>query len=391
MARPAPLSPRLFLGGVILGFVLCCLAGRLVSKRPMFEHFVRFHQGIDPESNFYATASELVSQVRGTIPRTKILVLVGGASYFRGAGQNADELWTGELQRLLGNNYAVVNFASDGAGITAFAGVAFQVLAQEYPRIICVSSGSPVSPDPIDGGAVYSYIFWDAYYKGMIPLPAPWSDQIRALASLERRDPATQELHLGRWIDSFSYGCDLWNYVGYKYFFTVWGDNAQHSPFLARRDYSDAVDSNHRQEQLDFRSNRDYAKRYEDGNRGFATVGFVRGADGAWKPIEGAFAPVADEAAKMFPAHLRSRCYIVFVRANPYFMQTFSDDDWKRLETIYLQGERAYKSAGYNVVQLKPTDFSSDDFWDGGHFMASGGRKVAKAVAMQILADNGPK
>jgi hypothetical protein len=388
MADPGVIRPTWpFLLGAALGFVGCCLAGRLVSRRPLFEHFVRLHPGIDLESGFYPTASELVSQVRGTVPRSKILVLVGGASYFRGAGQNAAELWTLELQRLLGSRYAVINFASDQAGATAFGGVAWQALARDYPGMIYVSSGSPVSPDPVDGGAAYRYIFWDAYYKDLLPPSAG----LRALARTELQDPATQELQLGKWIDRFSYSCDLWTFLEYRFGSTVWSDATASSPFRARRRYPDPIDPNLRQEQQDFRNNRDYARNYEVGNRAFATAGFVQGADGAWQPVPGAFDPVATAAAAMFPARLRASCYIVLVRANPYFMRSFTADDRRRLDTIYLEGQRAYERAGYHVVQLWPADFSADDFMDGGHFLASGGRKVAQAVAAQILADRKPK
>jgi lysophospholipase L1-like esterase len=41
---------------------------------------------------------------------------------------------------------------------------------------------------------------------------------------------------------------------------------------------------------------------------------------------------------------------------------------------------------GYHVVQLQPEKFNADDFLDGGHLMASGGRKVAEAVAASIQA-----
>ncbi len=377
-----PAWPLLF--GVALGFWFCSLAGRIVSERPMFEHFVRFNGPITPSYMFYPTASELVSYVRHSVPRSKYLVVVGGASYFRGTGQNPNELWTLELQRLLGDDYAVVNFAMDQSGVTSFAGVAFQILAREYPKIAYVTNASPVVVDHIDGGDVYRYTFWDAYYKGLIPLPFPWSERVRELAKDERKDPAGLEMHLGKWIDQFTYACDLWTYMGYKSFFTIWSDGMPDTLTRARGNFNERNDPNLAQEQRDRRLNRDYTQRYEEMNKDFATKGFVRNKAGGWELDSSAFDLISQLSRSMFPDNLKSKCYLVLVRANPYFEQTFTADDWRRHETMFGQGQLAFERAGYRVVQLSDSDFTPDDYFDGGHFMASGGSKVAKAVAAAI-------
>jgi hypothetical protein len=315
-------------------------------------------------------------------------VVVGGASYFRGTGQNPDELWTRELQRLLGEDFAVVNFAMDQSGVTSFAGVAFQALAREYPRIAYVSNASPVVVDQADGGEVYRYVFWDAYYKDMLALPAPWSDGVRELAKNERKDRAGLELHLGKWTDRFTYACDLWTYVGYRYFFTVWSDLTPQALTAPRRDFADGPVSNLVETQRARRRNQDYVRRYEEMNRDFATKGFSRDKDGRWQQEPYAWDIISQLSVAMFPDDLKSKCYLVLVRANPFFMQTFSADDWKRHETIYRMGQEAFERAGYRVVKLPDAEFTADDYFDGGHFMASGGRKLAKAVAARILETN---
>ena len=380
----AALPARPLLIGVAVGFGLCCLAGRVVSRLPMLENFRRFHDLISPTALFYPTASELVSHVEHTVPRDKHLVVVGGASYFRGAGQNPDELWTLELQRLLGDDYCVVNYAMNWGGITPFAGVAFQALAREYPRISFVANASPVVVDDVDGGEIYRYVFWDAYYKGMLALPAPWSDQVREMARRERKDPAGLELHLGKWTDQFSYACDLWTYVGYKWFFTVWSDHASETMTAARRTYADPFNAKLAQEQRAFRQDQGYVQRYEAWNKDFAAKGFLPDKDGQLKLDPPAFGLISQLSVSMFPDDLKSKCYLVFMRFNPYFMQTFTADDWKRHELMYRVGQQAFERVGYRVVELPDADFTADDFYDAGHYMASGGRKVAKAVAASI-------
>ncbi|HEY5078954.1 MAG TPA: hypothetical protein VII43_03875 [Opitutaceae bacterium] len=380
------LPARPLLSGVVLGFLLCCAAGRIASKSVMFEHFTRFYAPIQASRNFYPTASELVSYVKGTVPRDKYLVLVGGASYFRGLGQNPDELWTLELQRLLGDDYAVVNYANDRAGIIDFAGVAFEALSSEYPRIAYVANASPVVVDSPVGSEAYLSIFWDGYYKGMNRFPAPWADRVADLGREERKDPAGLELHLGKWSDQFTYACDLWTYVGYKYFFTVWTDAMFDSIIRARRRYPEVVHPNLRQEQAAFRANADYSKRYEAGNKDYSTKGFVSGKEGRLEIDPPAFDRISELSTMMFPEELKSKCFLVFIRANPYFMKGFDSDDWRREEDMFSRGGAAFEKAGYHVIQFRSSDFTPDDFYDAGHFMASGGRKVAEAVAHALKA-----
>jgi hypothetical protein len=377
----AALPPWPLLAGVALGFGLCSVAGRIASERNMFEHFVRFYHPIGPSSYFYPTASELVSHVRRTVPRSKYLVLIGGASYMRGTGQNPQEVWSLELQRLLGDDYAVVNYANDAAAVTAFASVAFQALSREYPRIAYVANGNPVVVDHVAGGDVYEYVFWDAYYKGMIPLPSPWSDQVRELAKSELKDPAGKELHLGKWADQFTYACDLWTYVGYKYFFTVWTDDTAGSVTRARRLYPEGSNPDLAKTQLARRQDVDYNRKYEGLNKDYSTKGFIRNKEGNWELDPSAFELISQLSRSMFPDELKSKCFLVFLPSNPYFMRSFNADDLQHLSIVFRQGQEAFERAGYRVVRLHDGVFSADDFLDAGHFMASGGRKVAQAVA----------
>jgi hypothetical protein len=382
----AGLPPWSVLAGILLGFGLCCAAGRIVSQRPMFEHFLRFHGPISPEGLFYPTASELIALVEHTVPKDKCLVVVGGASFFRGTGQNPDDLWTRELQRLLGDDYAVVNLAMDNGGVTSFAAVAFQILARDYPRIVYVCNASPVVVDQVDGGPLYRYVFWDAYYKGLLPLPFPWSEGVHARARDERRDREGLELHLGKWTDRYTYACDLWTYIGYKHVFTVWSDLSPQAVTAARREFIDGVIPNFAERQRIFRANPQNVRDYEASNKDFTHKGFLQDAGGTWKSDPQAWELISQLSSTMFPYALRSKCYLVFLRANPFFMKTFTDDDWKRHDELYRLGQEAFEPAGYHVIQLPDAEFTVDDFADGGHYMASGGRKIARAVAARILA-----
>lgn len=355
-----------FFVGIALGFGACAVAGRIVSRQPMFENFVRFFSPIQPQRYFYPTASQLVAHVRHTVKPDQTLVLIGGASYFRGTGQNPRELWSLELQRQLGPRYAVVNFAIDQADITAFSAVVFEVLAREYPTMIYVANGNTTSAAPVDGGGDYRYLFWDAYYKGLLPPSVAGSPAVRDLRRAELRDPAALEVHLGQWLDQFAYACDLWTYLGYTRFFTVWADEHRFSPFRPRHLEHEGDDPDIAVSQANIRKDAAYIQHSETFAKNASRNGHVRTPGGKWEVDTLAWSRLGDEFRMMFPAELRPRCFVVLLRANPFFMQTLTDEERGRTETIYRLAQQAYEREGYQVVQLHAQDFTADDYLDGG-------------------------
>ncbi len=373
-----------FFLGIMLGFGACVMAGRSVSRRPMLENFTRFFGPIQLQQQFYATPSQLVAHIRHTVPRDRTLVLVGGASYFRGTGQNPGELWTLELQRQLGSRYAVVNFAADRARLTSFAAVVFAILAREYPSMLYVADGSAHSTPAADGDEDYRYFFWDAYYKGLLPPSVAGATEIARLRQRQLRDDAGRELHLGKWIDHLAYACDLWTWIGYQHVFTVWTDARRDAPFAPRRLVREHDEANLAIMQANTRRDAAYARHNEAFARAASKERFMRTTDGAWVPDEAAWARFQQELDLLFPAELRARILVVLLRGNPFFMQALSAEEHRRTETIYRLGQQAYEAQGYRVVPLGKEELEPDDFLDGGHLMASGGDKVARAVARRI-------
>jgi len=371
--------------GIILGFGVCCMMGRVAAASFNFSHFERFFGPIQPQTNFYATASELVSHVRRKIPKDKTLVLIGGASYFRGTGQNPDEVWSRELQNLLGDKYRVVNFAIDQAGMTDFAGAAFQVLAREYPHMIYVANMAPQGNgnDGVDGGETYRYVFWDAYYKHMLYGDLVWQADVTSRQRAQLKTQSGLELHLGKFIDSFTYACDLWSYVGYRYFMTVWNDSFSGEPFRNRRSIIEGGDPNMLNHQRETRLDKEYTATMEERNKGYIQNGTYLDKDGHVLPVTDSWNNTSKQISHLFPADLHKQCLIVILHSNHYFMKSLTPIDWKRYEVMFKASEEACKKAGYPVIQVGH-DFSADDYVDAGHFMASGGRKIAHQVADKI-------
>ena len=380
--RALPAWP--FFLGLVLAFAACSFAGRVVSERPPFENFVRFFAPIQPQRYFHPTASQLIAHVRQTVPASKTLVLVGGASNFRGTGQNPGELWTLELQRQLGPRYAVVNFATDQADLTAFAGVVFSILAREYPKILYVANGNVASAAPVDGGADYRYLFWDAYYKGLLPPSVADAPAVHALRRQHLRDPAALAVHAGRWLDQAAYACDLWTWLGYRNVFTVWTDAHRDAPFAPRRLAREADDPGLRESQQALRRDAAYVAHSEQHARTFARTRLMPDKSGNWIPHPTHWTRFAEECRAMFPEDLRPKCLVVLLRANPFFMQSLTPAERRRTDQIYQLGQDTYEQAGYQVLALRPEEFTADDYLDGGHFLASGGAKVARAVALHL-------
>jgi hypothetical protein len=368
-----PAAP--FFAGVVAGFVACCILGRVAASHFVFADFERFFKPIQPQTFFYPTASELLSHVRHTVPKDKTLVLVGGASYFRGYGQNRDDLWTLDLQRRLGPGHAVVNFAIDAAAPTDFAGAMYQVLWNRYPKVDYVANIGPTEAPTPDGGPAYRYVFWDAYYKGLLPAVVSASPAVRKTKADEMKTSDGEELHLGKWLDAWTYSCDLWTYVGYHWLFTVWSwDGTKETPFKARKDYHEAYETQFLRVQREFRDLKDYDENSENSAR--------LSAHHILSPAE--WADTRRRWNLMFPPALRARCFLVLVRGNPYFMRILTAAEHQSLEDKMRTGAEIMEELGYSPIQFPTSEFTQDDFLDGGHFVASGGRKVARGVEAAI-------
>lgn len=372
-----------FLVGVLLGFGLCVAAGHYLSRQAMFRSYLRIFPPLQPSTFFYPTANELVAYVERTVPKDKTLVLVGGSSYFRGLGQNPGELWTHDLQRLLGDDYAVVNYAIDLSGPPAFAGVAFQILRQKYPHIVYVSTAGIFADDALDGGGVYGYIYWDAYYKNLLKYDPGWHERIRGEIAQQTRSPAGQEMHLGKRLDALTYACDLWTWIGYRHLFTVWSDSYPTHPFRPRFQYSESDDPNMAEHQRVIRTQTDYIRRTEETNLAASRRGYRQNSDGTWVLDPDTRKTIARNYDGMLPRAVRGQTLLVLLDTNPYFMQTLSTSDRSHLDDLSRLAQEVFTDLGYRSVHIG-ADLTADDFVDGSHLMASGGRKVASAVAAKI-------
>jgi hypothetical protein len=151
--------------GIFAGFSLMVFAGRWAGKQNLLVAYERSYPLISPEGYFYPSLDNLTELVSHVASPRKILVLVGGNSVLLGVGQKRDQLWTKELQRALGPDFAVVNLAFRGGRPTEMGAV----VAKKYTRLIYVANAEPMSMLlPLAGGP-YEYLNWEAQASGELP------------------------------------------------------------------------------------------------------------------------------------------------------------------------------------------------------------------------------
>ena len=115
LVDPAKFRPPIFFIGIAIGLLVCSLAGRDIAKKNFYHNFQRFHRFISPAALFYPTTSQMMAIAESSSTPDQTIVVIGGNSIFNGLGQNAEDLWTVHLQKILGKKFAVFNFAMPAA------------------------------------------------------------------------------------------------------------------------------------------------------------------------------------------------------------------------------------------------------------------------------------
>jgi hypothetical protein len=373
------LRPKYFFLGIVFSFLFCCIAGYVVSLKARFSHFTRFTSYISTSLNYFPLASELLVTAQHNVDKNKVLVLLGGSSIFRGDGQNEDDLWSQNLQQQLGDKYKVLNYGYNGASFDAFGGVAFRILNEHFPKMIFVSTCSYSEDADIDGGKTYGYLFWDGYYKHLFHLNADEKQKMAELRHRQLKTPEGVELHTMSYLDSVFYFRNLWNWVSYRYVFTVYDKNTYPNTFRARRKFPDdkldneAIVARARADNDRFASERDgliksYYHHYIDPttHRYVATE-----ADRIKNLYEGVFDP-----------RYRSKTLCYVSPYNPRHLSAIPKNDQESYYFMIDDTSTIIKSLGYHAIRGK--GFSANDYVDIMHYVASGGNKLASQIAPEV-------
>jgi hypothetical protein len=373
-----------FLVGLALGLIGCSLVARWVSVRGYHDTFSRFHMRLSPEAHYYPTIEEMRGIVRARCRPDQVLVIVGGNSIFHGVGQPVGKLWTEELQRLLGPKYVVINFAFRGALCTDGGAVVAESLRKEFPRQIYLANTSPFTVPEAYGAEPYRYLFWEARARGLLADFAPREDRLVDFFARDFSIGDRFELWSRFGLDCVLRYHDLWNWVGYRFFFTIPNPHTPSGPQAtwARKKLKDQ-EGDFELVPLHERFKAESREAEMAIVRGFSATHVERGSDGQWQVRAVSRTGFMAAARAAFPDGLKSRTLIMLSRNCPLYLNQLTAEERTREEFVYLEALAAWRSMGYQAQEYG-ADYQAADYGDRTHLAASGGRKLAAAVAQEV-------
>jgi hypothetical protein len=374
--RPLPV-----LLGALVGFLSCCLAGRVAARQQPFENFVRFHPGISTEVNFYPTFSQVLNLARRHVEPGKVLVVVGGNSIFHGTGQRASHIWTRHLQELLGERYVVLNLALRGTDPFEFGGLVAEKLASEGVPVVYVTVALDGNMDVCGvgewEGRFNQYFFWDAWGKGLLP-PDERRDQWLGDETSWKPYFGTnrRELRYRAMVDGVVYAGDLWNAVAFRYHSTVYTPVERMKFLGAFRQMPD----------LDPGSSipPEYYNREAEVPAHLKVIQYWIHSAVAELLLKGEGDDILAKRYRQFvPTALQQRSLFVFRYESPFYRDRLSPEDRKHYEGVIRRLPQVLDGEDFQV-QLVGENYTKEDYIDRTHFSEQGGRKVASDLAPSI-------
>jgi hypothetical protein len=381
------LNPRWFLAGFGAAFVLMSALGHLARNKDYHPQFKRFHSMISPETAYRPTVAEMCSIVRARCRKDQVLVLIAGNSINYGAGQSADKLWTDELQRLLGAGYCVINFAFKGASSVDGGVVIGEVLRNEYPQQIVVTNAAPVQPAEPGGSGGYGYLFREARGKGML---VNWAPREARLEEWNRiHEIGTSDVLCERLVnrlDEVVAFRDFWNWMSHEVVFTISVPLNPRFPHMlrAKKSFKD-TDADASVLPLSQRYRPENLEMELKITRAFSEAVCERAPEGGWRvrPLEEA--KFTRFASMGVPDSLKRRTIVILSQNSPHYLARLTKEERERNDFAYLAGIELWKANGYHAMTYAP-GMTANDFVDRTHLVASGGRKLASAVATEVRA-----
>jgi hypothetical protein len=421
LLHPSMLRVGPCLVGIVIGFLLCCIAGNAVARTNFYGSFHRFTDYTSPTTLFYPTVSQMVAMVNLQSTPDQTVVIIGGNSIFNGVGQRASEIWTDRLREQLGHSYAVFNFASCGEQPFEGAYWVAESLLTRGRKVLYVTVAMPTAGGAPEGGKVYGYLYWDAHEKKFLARSPERESLIeRRIAMMDDKEKERiAELKLRMQLDKLLHFQDLWTAVGYTQVFTVWTQHTEASPFMARRLYADLQPdpvpvASRFSKSPAFARELSTVRAYCDG---FFDITPIR-----WQEREQAWSNLLTEMKGLVPDQFKKNCLVVVACNPPYFLHKITPAEHARIVLATAKSEECWRSAGYHAVAAAPAgsttindkvadgefknaalqsqglkggsegfedeDFKDEDFKDCWHLTGSGGRRMAALVARRVVELN---
>lgn len=379
------INPLITLMALIASFSACVMLGNLCSKEVLIPNFVRFHTEISMDTQFLPTFSQLYKMAAAKAQKSKYLVIVSGDSIFYGAGQSAESVWSKRLEKILGPDYTVINFAFRGGAALESGYWVLEALSKSYDNVFVVgNTWGAYSSGPI-GQTPYSYLFWDAKSHGYLR-SYPARDKIvgRFATALTNQDAFYRlgnDMPLQMDLDSVLYFRDLWTTFYYRYFSPMWFINNFLKP---RYVYSDTTPTK-------------FPPLGDEEARWIRTISnqhnelITMHADGTYDLLEKPFLALKENLDKSVMPSLRSRILIVQVDACPLFLEKLATPTLAMRKKILESSAQVYDNLGFDSMIINT--LQNNDYVDGKHLSPAGGDKIAELIAVRLkeLVARAPK
>jgi hypothetical protein len=375
-------APLPLLAGVLLGFLGCCLAGRVLARVNCLRGFTRFHVAIDGQALYYPTVSQVRSLAREVLLPDRVVVVLGGNSILFGGGQGAAGNWARRLQELLGDDFQVLNLARYGGGTFEFGSTAAEALLRDHPRLIFVTNTWPgpttTFGDP-DGRPLMRYFYWQAQVRGLL---ADNPERDAALGRLEgKRDESFRELLRQCALDAGLSFHDLWNAAAYRCFSTVWCPLLASSWTSPRRHYPDLDPTYPPAEEPRLKPFSSQVLAYQRGNAALASQFFPpAGQEKGWREPA---SPLPQSVRECLPSCLRGRTLVLLNHHCPYYLQGLTAEECEGYHLAFAATARMFVRAGVRAAEVG-RDIPQRCYCDQVHPTVEGGRRLAEEVAPLI-------
>jgi hypothetical protein len=362
------LAPLPFFIGLAAGLMALSWLGATVESSRLAQSFVRFHQLLAVETDYFVTARQVRSLVETRAEgEPRILVIVGGSSILHGVGQHESLIWTKFLQQHLGSRFRVINLAQRGGRQGDFGNIAAELLIkQSRPVIFVVDVSVTFAPLPFET-SFYRHIIFDAWHRGYL-LPWPPRDQLLSEAAW-RGPKVLRASALGALLNAYLNFNDLWNYVSYEYANPNWNWLLATRSFQPRSAFADPDLMPDQYIQLQRRPDPQ------------AVLRLIRAQLlGQNDSRREAAMRLTDQ---MIPPRLRAVTLAVPRGFNPHYVSQLELDERVAYSGQGDDHQRRLREIGFRRV-MPASEFTEADYVDLGHLSVTGGQKLAAELAPVI-------
>ncbi len=329
------LQPLPFFFGIVIGFFACCAAGSVCTGISTFDELSRFDLYVCPYTNYYPTANQMVNFIEKHARPDQIIVIVGGNSVFKGFGQKPNDLWTEKLRNILGDHYFIVNYAFEGTAPFEGGYWTAEALTKRGKKVIYVTNAESTKV----GGPVgfnLASMFFDYRSHDMM---LPFKERDDYLTTLGRNElnafrDRVLELNLSKTIDRLTNSSDLWNYVSYHYFNTMWTGYTK-TVFPPRKSYGYAAPFH---SIMDEETCKAFRQGLIDNNQHFAE----QDKNGQWVPTLAGWYTQEFDMKVLTAPEMRDHCIIFITCINPKLIDSLTKIEKERHLALYKISQKVW-------------------------------------------------